>query len=799
MMYSAFGNDINLLEDTPRRDLKFMELAHYDGYIAEQHFVTTEDGYILTLFRIPLNKKCPSSKGTIVYMHGLYLSSDDCLVPGPGKAHCYVYSDQCYDVWSANARGTLYGRNHTKLDPDNDSKFWDFDIDEMAMHDLPAIIDYVLLKSDETQLIYVGHSQAVAILLILCSKKPEYNANIKIGFGISPTAWMGYSKFVMVQLQGLLAKTVPDSVLSREIFRRGGIIQEPVKFVCSLKQLSYPICSGAYFALFGYDKYQITKSILPVVVGHTPSGTSVKNFLRWGQIHNNGFREYDHGAIKNLLTYGTMSPPEYDLSKVTMPWLFAGSHNDYVANVTDIRILMTKLSNSSLCVLSDTTFGHLDFIFGKDIPNYVTPILLSYLDTEHDTKMIRTNAILLLCMLYSAFAFDLNLFEDTPRRDLSFIELAHYDGYTAEQHFITTDDEYILALFRIPLNKKCKTSKGTILFMHGLYLSSDDCLVPGPGKAHCYIYSDQCYDVWAANARGNFYSRNHTKLDPDKDSKFWDFDIDEMAMHDLPAIIDYVLLKSDETQLIYVGHSQAVAILLILCSKKPEYNANIKIGFGISPTAWLGNAKFVMIQLQGLLAKTVPASVLSREIFRRGGIIQEPAKFICSLKELSYPICSGAYFVLLGYNKFQITESVMPVVLGHAPSGTSVKNFLRWGQIHNNGFREYDHGAIKNLLTYGTMSPPEYDLSKVTMPWLFAGSHNDYVANVTDIRILMTKLSNSSLCVLSDTTFGHLDFIFGKDIPNYVTPILLSYLDTDQGHHFYAMSHLLEYPKWPHT
>ncbi|XP_026738945.1 lipase 3-like [Trichoplusia ni] len=380
-MHSAFGININLFEDTPRRDLTFIELADYDGFTAEQHYVTTEDGYILGLFRIPLNEKCTTSKGTILFMHGLYLSSDDCLVPGPGKAHCYIYSDQCYDVWAANVRGNFYGRNHTTLNPDKDSAFWDFDIDEMATRDLPAIIDYVLMISNETQLTFVGHSQAVTILLILCSKKPEYNANIKVGFGISPTAWLGNSKLIVVQFQGLLSKTVPDSVLSREIFKRGGIIQEPVKFICSLKELSYPLCSGAYFALFGYDNFQITKSVLPVVVGHTLSGTSVKNFLRWGQIHNIGFREYDHGTIKNLIIYGSRTPPEYDLSKVTMPWLFAGSHNDYVANVTDIQLLVTKLPNSSLCVLSDTTFGHLDFIYGKDIPNYVTPILLSYLDT----------------------------------------------------------------------------------------------------------------------------------------------------------------------------------------------------------------------------------------------------------------------------------------------------------------------------------------------------------------------------------------------------------------------------------
>lgn len=92
---------------SPRRDLLFLDLAKYDVYEAEKHYVITEDGYILGLFRLPLKARCSKSKGVIIFMHGLYLSSDDCLIPGPGKAHCYVCSDNCYGVWAPNVRGSL--------------------------------------------------------------------------------------------------------------------------------------------------------------------------------------------------------------------------------------------------------------------------------------------------------------------------------------------------------------------------------------------------------------------------------------------------------------------------------------------------------------------------------------------------------------------------------------------------------------------------------------------------------------------------------------------------------------------
>lgn len=105
--------------------------------------------------------------------------------------------------------------------------------------------------------------------------------------------------------------------------------------------------------------------------------------------------------------------------------------------------------------------------------------------------------------------------------------------------------------------------------------------------------SDQDYDVWLVNCRGNRYSRRHITLDPDKDSaEFYNYSYHEIALNDLPAVIDYVLNVTQKNKVIYFGHSQGTTTSYILCSELPEYNDKLAGVFSFGATAFLGHAGF---------------------------------------------------------------------------------------------------------------------------------------------------------------------------------------------------------------
>ena len=77
----------------------------------------------------------------------------------------------------------------------------------------------------------------------------------------------------------------------------------------------------------------------------------------------------------------------------------------------------------------------------------------------------------------------------------------------------------------------------------------------GPNSL-AFILADNGYDVWMNNSRGNRYSRYHVHLDPDTDKpQFWDYSFEDMAKYDLPALFNYILIKTVVKSVSYIGHS----------------------------------------------------------------------------------------------------------------------------------------------------------------------------------------------------------------------------------------------------
>lgn len=103
------------------------EIIQSRGYPVEEHYVTTKDGFVLNIQRIPYGRNNNSSltRPVVFLQHGLLMDSTNWVLNSAENSLGYILADQGFDVWLGNIRGNKYSQRHVKLNTDHDA-FWDF-------------------------------------------------------------------------------------------------------------------------------------------------------------------------------------------------------------------------------------------------------------------------------------------------------------------------------------------------------------------------------------------------------------------------------------------------------------------------------------------------------------------------------------------------------------------------------------------------------------------------------------------------------------------------------------------------
>ncbi|KAH0623583.1 hypothetical protein JD844_006497 [Phrynosoma platyrhinos] len=261
------GNDlIASQEDTAN------ELITHKGYPSEEYKVVTEDGYILSINRIPFGVK---NQGNSV----MTLS----LVPE--------------DITGAT-----------------------LNFDEMAKYDLPAVLNFILQKTGQQQLYYVGYSQGAAIAFIAFSTMPELAQKIKMFFALAPVTRLKYARSPAIKLLNLPERLLRAMLGKKEFFPQNRLFKNILTSFCG-RRLFTSVCGNVFFLLNGYN----TKNI------------------------------------------NMFFPPVYKVEDMTVATAVWSGGKDLLSDPKDVAILLPQLRNL-VFHKAVPEWAHLDFIWGLDAP-----------------------------------------------------------------------------------------------------------------------------------------------------------------------------------------------------------------------------------------------------------------------------------------------------------------------------------------------------------------------------------------------------------------------------------------------
>ena len=372
---------------------------------------------------------------------------------------------------------------------------------------------------------------------------------------------------------------------------------------------------------------------------------------------------------------------------------------------------------------------------------------------------------------------------------LSFVKSEDYKSFISklnlnlEEVQVVTEDRYVNTIWALTSKDEFNRNGKSIIVQHGLLDTSFTWLIL-EDKSIAKLLCDEGYKVYLPNMRGNQFSKSHYDYDSSLNSKYWEFSFDEMAQYDLPSIVNLIKKRDGVEKIDYMGHSQGTLIFFLAYMNNPDFmekNINKFIAVGTVPN--INNAEHFLLDLavKSNIAKLIP--------------VQNFMNFPKELGQVLVPFCSGKAknlchtIMRLCFGGFEDTGRVDYEKLGknifmHMPGGTSLQNMKHWLQLFDTKkTAKYDFGSIDNIIHYGSIYPPTYDLSRMgnyKIKSLIAVSDSDPFCNPIDTLEFLLKIDDQSVIeILSLKDYNHIDYLWADSSYEDIYTKVLDFLGQD--------------------
>ena len=347
------------------------------NYIIEDHIVQTEDGYLLTLFKVTLSEKAKENleerfrkneRQPVLLQHGMTSSAEVWNFGGEGYGTTFKLLDRGFDVWLGNNRGTKHSRQHVKdLEP---SDFFKFSFQQMGAYDLRAFYDRILADyPKETKIIYFGHSMGTTQFFcgMLDSVSRDFLAQkTKHYVAYAPCVWF-YKKNDHEKINTNL---VSDHKKYIQTYQSEEISPAP----CSIgKIVPYPDAQAVEDYFKDKKKKDCNLELdyekaLYDDVAYNPNGSTSMCQDHYDQIWDNEFKMFDYGIKENLKKYGSSTAPSYDWSywPKDLPVTNLIGEFDPCGTQPYIDGFKEKIGTKNVTFNHIPGWGHMDYMLAAD-------------------------------------------------------------------------------------------------------------------------------------------------------------------------------------------------------------------------------------------------------------------------------------------------------------------------------------------------------------------------------------------------------------------------------------------------
>ena len=329
--------------------------------------------------------------------------------------------------------------------------------------------------------------------------------------------------------------------------------------------------------------------------------------------------------------------------------------------------------------------------------------------------------------------------------------------YVVEKHIVTTDDGYILQLYRVnlsdveqqklPDNDKLNLNK-PVLIQHGIFNDSTSIMKRHTNVAYYLI--DKGFDCWLGNNRGSKFSISNVNAEISSED-FYEYSITEMGIYDQPAFYREILAEypqENDKQIIYFGHSNGNTQMFIALNDpvtKDFMRKHTERFFALSPIVFMTQVSVIGLDWITRMRTAMEFCTDHSHLYQIGSIN-------CDFQNTEWSstseyMCKN-YNFLCTHDDLNIDPKKNPDGLGLdlSHSGIGIKHLVHFAQLidgDSNGnpvFRNYDYGKDINNKKYHQDEPPSWLFDDFNTPLNLIVGKDDYLGTPANVDELISKL-----------------------------------------------------------